>query len=508
MSKNRNMIINMIASIVALGINLIISFLFTPYIVARVGSEAYGFVGLANSIINYITIITVALNSTAGRFISIAVYQKETDKANKYFSSVLIANMILAGVVILVSMIGISRLESLIDIPINLEQDVKYLFIFMVTNFILSLIGTVFTVATFIKNKLYLSSIVNTLLAILKLVLLGILFNTLGPCIAFYGIVACICSIIGVFCNVVFTKRLVPELRINLKKVEIKSIIELLQSGIWNSITKISQVLLDGLDLLISNIWISPLAMGQLSIAKIIVTTLGSLLSTITGNLAPELTRYYANGEIHKVVEELKINMKITGFFANIPFCFIVIFGDIFFSLWMPTQDYKMIHLLTILSIQGVMTSGTVTGLNNVFLLTNKLRVNSLVWLGVSLFNIVTVIILLHTTYLGVYVVAGVSTTVGNLVNLTFVPIYTTRCLGIKWYEFYSTILRYIVTNIIILGCLIMIRIVFCKEYSWIVLIILGIVTVVVGGIINLLFLVTKKERNYVLQVCKIGGRK
>ena len=44
MKKNKQLLVNMIASLATLAINLIIGFCFTPIVVNKAGGEAYGFV--------------------------------------------------------------------------------------------------------------------------------------------------------------------------------------------------------------------------------------------------------------------------------------------------------------------------------------------------------------------------------------------------------------------------------------------------------------------------------
>ena len=70
--KNKELLINMISSIVSFVITMGISFFLTPFIVGKLGREAYGFIGLINNIISYASVVTIALNSMAGRFITLA----------------------------------------------------------------------------------------------------------------------------------------------------------------------------------------------------------------------------------------------------------------------------------------------------------------------------------------------------------------------------------------------------------------------------------------------------
>ena len=74
-SENKRLFINLVSSIVALIVNMGISFFLSPYIINNVGAEAYGFVSLANNFVNYASLLTIALNSMAGRFIAIKIHQ-------------------------------------------------------------------------------------------------------------------------------------------------------------------------------------------------------------------------------------------------------------------------------------------------------------------------------------------------------------------------------------------------------------------------------------------------
>ena len=100
----------MIASLVAFGVSIGISLFITPTIVARLGSEAYGFVTLANNFVSYASLITVALNSMESRFVSICIYQNDYKGANKYFTSVFFANLLIATVMLPFLIIGIIKL--------------------------------------------------------------------------------------------------------------------------------------------------------------------------------------------------------------------------------------------------------------------------------------------------------------------------------------------------------------------------------------------------------------
>lgn len=495
LGKSKALIINTLASIVTFAVGLGIAFFFTPYLTDTVGEEAYGFVSLGNNVINYITIITIALNSVAGRFITIEYHKGNKKEASEYFSSVLAANLVIIPVILAVAIPAILNVEKLLQISPELVGSVKCLFVFILCNFIITLVSTVYNVATFITNRLYLSSIANIITSCLRVFLMCALFGFLPPNVAYVGLSTCICTFIGLVLNMYFTKLLVPDIKIKRMYVHWRKVKELISAGAWNSVTKLSQVLSDGLDLVITNIWISPYLMGELSIAQQIPTYISSLVSMLTNLFNPNLTMYYAKNDIDAVVKEMKLSMKFSAFMVNIIFCGIVVFGRYFVLLWVPNQDVDLIYQLLVVIMMSLVVSGVTTSLNNIFLVTNKLKTNSIFWLIVSFSNVLIVFILLNTTSLGIYAVAGVSKVTGILGNLIFIPIYACKCLKIKWNTFYPLILRYMGTTMLMMAAFAGIRKICFVPTGWLTFFIVCAIAAAAGCIINFFVLLNANER-------------
>ena len=85
---NWQFVSNTIATMVNLLIQFGLNFFLTSYLISSVGSTAYGFFTMANTVVNYALIITTALNSMAARFIGIGVHNNDMEKARKFYSSV------------------------------------------------------------------------------------------------------------------------------------------------------------------------------------------------------------------------------------------------------------------------------------------------------------------------------------------------------------------------------------------------------------------------------------
>ena len=244
--------------------------------------------------------------------------------------------------------------------------------------------------------------------------------------------------------------------------------------------------------------------MGQLSVPKMFSGIVSNLMIVVYNIFSPQLTMYYAKNEISKLVQELKLSMKVTGCFANIPLTYLVVFGAFFYTTWIPNQDINLISILTILTVQGEIVSGVITPMFNMFTITNKVKVDAIVRLINGFVTIFIVFLFVKFTDYGIYAVAGTSIILAAIINFTFVPIYVAKyCLNLKWYAFYPLIFRYIITNFVLILVVYFTVKPFFVVSNWTNIIISVVVVGLVGVLINAIMLFDKKERTAVIGLIK-----
>lgn len=496
MSKNKHLAINMAASIVTYAVSLGISFFISPYIVKNVGVDAYGFIGLANNFISYAGLITVSLNSMASRFVTIKIYEKDENGTNRYFSSVFYANLFLTTVVGVLFIFILIYLEQLINIPERLYFDVKVLFAILFINCLLSIIGTVFKIATFATNKLYLNSLREIESNLLRIAVILGLFFALSPKVSYIGFGSLVAGVYVLICNIFYTKKLLPNMSIKRKFFDIKAIWEIFSSGVWNLVNKLGKLLLSGLDLLITNLFIDPTAMGILSLAKTVPSMISSIIGTMAGIFSPNFTILYAQHKTKELVDAVKQAIKIMGMITNIPIIVLIVCGNKFFSLWQPTLDAGQLQVLSILTCAEFILNGSINCIYNIFAVVNKLKFNSVLICISGAVSTFFVFILLKTTTLGIYAVAGVSTIVAIIGDLFFVIPYAAKCLNIKWHTFYIPALRSVTCVLISCGIGYII-----KEHipldGWIYLLLLAAIMTAISLIVGLFLILNKNDRKY-----------
>lgn len=502
MTQNKKITINIIMQLISFGVTIFISLFVTPLIVDKLGGEAYGFVGLANSFVSYASIITIALNSMASRFVSIEIYRNDFKEANKYFTSVFFANALVAIALTPILIILVWKLQLFIQIPTNLVIDVKLTFAVMFLQFLLSLLLSRYEIATFVTNKLYLTQKNTLISSLIRLLIVLISFIIFSPKIVFVVLGILFGNLFVHIMNMYYTKKFLPELRVNSKLFSFKHIKTLLASGVWNLINKLGALLLDGFDLLISNLFIGPVEMGALALSKTIPAMFLSLRGTLDYPFAPPMTECYAKGDIEGVVKNARMGNKLLGVFMIAPMATFAVLGQNFFKLWVPSENSFMIQVLSLLSIASLIAGSCINSIFTIFSITNKLKLQSLIILGTGVLTLITNFVLLKTTTLGVYVIAGVSSFYSLIRNFIFTPLYGAHCLGVKKSTFYHEIFTGIICLIInlIVGLFVT---KFITANSWIMLILAAAIIVVISIIINFFIVFNKEEKNFVFGFLK-----
>ena len=497
LGKNKQLAINMIAALLGFAINAAISFFVAPFVRSNVGEGAYGFISMANNFVQYAHILTIALNSMASRFITVKIYEKDEVGARRYFSSVLIADGVMAVALAIIGSIVVLNIEHIVNVPENLVTDVKLLFAFIFGNFILTIISSIFGSATYIRNKLYLTSIVTIITNILRGALVFLLFSILPAHVFYMGITAMTATVVTLITNIQFTKKLVPELKLSRKYFDFKAIKELLASGLWNSVLKLGQTLLDALDILIANLLINAGAMDVLSLAKTVPVMVSNVMSTVSGVFAPNFNITYAKKQYDVLLADIRQSIKIMGVLMNVPIAALTIFGPAFFKLWIPDENVTVLQILSLLTIAKLLVSGSIDCLSNIFTITNKLKANSIAVLVSGIVSFAGTFLLVKYTDLGVYAVAGVSSVCSILRNLCFTIPYSAKCLNLKWYTFYKDVGKSVLSYLAMISVGI-VTLQFIKVENWFMLVICAGVFCILCLALAYFIVLNRKERTMI----------
>ena len=487
--------------------NVLINIFLSPIIVATLGAEANGFVSLANNCVTYAQLLATALGSMASRFITIERARGNYEKARLYYNSIFWGNLVLALVLFVPAVICVVKLQLVFDVPTGILGDVKLLFAFIFANFLITTALPKYECGPFAVNRLDRSYIPQAVGQIIRCAVVFSMFALFAPHVWYVGLAASIMTGITLAANAHYAHILTPELRVGFRKgrrcFSLKALKELFLSGVWNSIQNLGAILTNGLDSLVANVLLGATAMGSMSLSKTLPTLMSQLSSSICNALAPELTIDWASGNREKMLANIDRAMKLTACVMTVPLSGIIVFGDSFYRLWVPSEDAGLLWALSVLSVLGYIFTSGVQILYNVFTAVNKVRSNAIAVLVSGTASIVITLVLVRTTPLGLYAVSGVSSVVSLVRNLAFMLPVTASYLGCKWYQFYRQVLRSNVSVVVLLAMGFFVK-VLMPEGSWALFLLAVTMFAALGFMFNIVFLLTHTERELLKKVIKV----
>ena len=429
-----------------MALQFIVAITITKIIVLELGAINNGFYELSNDFVNYATVATIALNSMATRFIIVSYYKKKIETTNCYFNSLLYGDVILSFFFVVISIPIVLFLHKVISIPTELINDVRILFLFVFINFSLSIFFSAYGVSIFIKNRIDLESKRSIEGNIIKLVVLLGMLHAFEPKIWFIGFSCVLSTVYTIIRNIQYTRLLIPEISLFKKRYfRFEILKELISSGIWNSITKIGSIFLTGLDLLIVNQFVSSMAMGVLSISKIIPKYIFSSVVNFSSVFTPKILIEYAKGDLSSLITTISSSIKIIALFSIIIEVVVLVLSEQVFVILFPNQNHHLLYNLCIISIIGYIFLMPFEVLWTVFVAKNMVKI-SCSYLILESVLVITIVLFFMSfdfdNYTKLYIVAGVSSVFEMLRAIVFLPIASAIMLKIKLTTFYFPLIK------------------------------------------------------------------
>jgi len=436
----RRFLVNFFSNLLSALSGIGISFFLTPYIVATLGKETYGFYPLTNNFIMYTAIITTSLNSMSGIFITGSLEKKNIKEVNVYFNSVLFGNLIISFFFLILTFIFCYFIQSILEVPPASLPDIRLLFLLVFISLIINISSAVFSVTAFSLNRFDLSASISIISNAIRLLVLIGLFYFFVPKLYYLGLAAILTAIYSAFTNYRITKKYLPEIKISKIFFSKEALFLIVGAGIWNSVSTLSYVINTQLDLLIANKFFDASGMGLLSLTKFIHTSLQILIGIISPIFLPEMIKAFTRNDIKELKSQLDFSFKSVFLVALTPLSLFFVYGEEFFKLWLPDQDHHLLYLISIISLVPFVVHGTIETIHNMFIITKKLKIAAFWGIFTSILNFILVIYLCTQTKLGILAIPISALVVGVISHLTFTPIYASYCLNERWWYFYKKI--------------------------------------------------------------------
>lgn len=500
-NSNKRLFINLSANIVSYSANILIAFVLTPYLINTLGKETYSFYPIANNFVAYMCILTNALNSMASRFVTVSIVKERFDDAQKYVSSILFSNIIMGTFLLIPMIIIVTFLDKIMNVPINILASIRVLFTFVFASMLVNIISSVFGVATFVKNRIDLRSIMQLVSGFLKIVLFYILFNFFAPTIIYVGVVALVVAISESFFQQYYFKKLLSNIKISIKNFSKKHVKTILSSGSWNSVNAIGSLLLTSSSLIMANIIYGATSGGIYSIVNTVPLFINGIISMLVGVFAPTVTYSYAQGNKAELLHGMEKAQSMIGFFSCSVLVVFICLSKYFFTLWTPSEDANQLFILSVITVIPHFFIGCLWSITNLNIAANKVAKPAIVQLCLGLLNIVFVILLSQFFHTGLITICIVCSLLILVLVLFFLPLYAASYLKVPFFTFYGVAFRMFISTIVIIG-LFSLLIPHFQFNTWFHLMGNGIVLGIMALIVNFLLMFNRRmQHNFITKI-------
>ena len=484
--NRKHIAVTIIISAAVTVLQCLISLIIAPLVTNKVGVEAYGFVTLAKNFTDYANILMIALNSYATRYITIAYLKKDETAFKKYYSTVFIADVVIGSIILIVGIFFILFVESLINIPAYLIEDVKLLFLLTFISFYLTTISTVFVSAAYVKDRLDVYNLIKVAAYFLQIATLVICFKFLNSKVWFVGLALALTSAVILIGTYSMTRRFLPQAKVRTGDFSKEAFITLTKNGIWNSINSLGNALNSGLDVLITNLMLTVVGMGQISYAKTFSSLVSAFYSVLGTPFQPLLLKHYSDEDYDSLLSVFRESMQCCGLVTNVIFAGFIAVGLDFLNLWIPAQDTQLIYFLSVLALLPAISEGCVYPLYYIYTLTVKNKVPCIITIVGGFVNVVSMYLLIRFTGLGLYAVLITTAVIMNFINLVTNPLYMAHCLKLKRTAFYPQILRNIIACAAAVGAAYVVSKVIPHADNWFLLGVNACILAIIGVIVQI----------------------
>jgi O-antigen/teichoic acid export membrane protein len=424
----RNVLFNWLGTIA----NMAVGFFLSPFILHRLGDVAFGVFVLANSVVAYLGLLDLGMQSSVLRFVSKGHTKGDHEGASDAISAALWVRLQVSALALLLSA-GIAVVfPHLFKVPADLASEARKAILLIGLTTALSMsVGVVGGVISAL-NRYDLQNYVSLLQTAIRVV--GVVFVLRsGHGIVGIALSELVAAVVGNLLLVLIARRLYPELRIQLKKPRRETLRQIWSYSFYAFLTTIAVQLVYQTDNLVVGAFVSASAVTFYAIANNLCRYSTQVVSSMGGTFVPAASTYEAAGDTASLLMLYKNGTRATLMISLPILITFIVRGPSFIGLWMgPEYAHSSGIVLIILSIALFFSYANRTA-GAIAFGVEKHKTTALWSIGEGVANLALSILLVH--WYGIYGVA-IGTMVPSLVvQVILWPRYISKLVGLSSFE-------------------------------------------------------------------------
>ncbi len=407
---------------------------FIPFLVKQYGSGTYGLIALAGFLTQYVGFISRCIGSSIGRFLNIALNKGDWQQANEIFSTAIVANLVVVLLQIPFFIIGIWRLDLLIQFPAEIASEFRFLVGCNVAIFFISILLGVLRTPIQATNRLDIGLKVDVIGMFIKLTVLILMITKIGPKLWIIGVVDLVMTIASIGITFAVYRHLARNLVFGWKYVTRKWIRPVVSMAGWTVVAELGQILFLKTDVWIINRFVDIKLAGICAALLLWPNFVQQIAKNVSTLIMPVVMIDYAQGRIGRIRDMVLLLSRLFAIMSLFMCGGAILFGGGLLNLWMG-ESYRQYQWFLILMLLHFPLTLSREAYWPIFPAFNKMQYIGISNIVSGVLNIVLSIVFVFCGFglSGVIIATGVSLILQRTLFLSY---FSTKLLDIKYREF------------------------------------------------------------------------
>lgn len=398
-SNNKRIAKNTLLLYFRMLLTMLVSLYTSRVVLKELGVDDYGIYNVVGGVVAMFNVISGALSSAIGRFITFELGKDNKEKLRRVFSSSVTIQIFIALIIVLLAeSIGLWFMNHKMIIPIDRLNAAHWVYQFSIITFTINLISVPYNATIIAHEKMSAFAYISIIEVISKL---GIAFCiVISPIdkLTFYGLMLMIVAIIVRMIYTYYCKRNFEECSEYTFTIDKELFKEMFSFAGWNFIGSSSAVLRDQGGNIIINMFYGPEVNAARGLAMQVSTAIQGFVTNFMTALNPQITKSYASGQYEYMMTLIFQGARLS-FYILLLLSLPVIFNTHYLlSVWLekvPEYTTIFVQLVLIFALSESLAAPLVTAM----LATGNIRNYQLVVGGLQLLNLPVSYILLKMGY-------------------------------------------------------------------------------------------------------------
>jgi O-antigen/teichoic acid export membrane protein len=391
MSRARIYAKNLTANWVGYGLNLLIMFFMSPFVVHTLGDVRYGVWSLMMTMTGYLGLVEIGTRGGLGRFINYYLGKEDIAKLNGVLNTAL-AMFLAAGLILLAVATGlIVALPTIFPkVPDRMVPTAQWVLVLVAINVWMSFFSAAFRqILTAHERFEYTNGVDLTVMLLRTVSTLSVL--SMGGGLVLLAVTHTIAGGFGVLAAYLLARRVFPKLELTPRLISRERFKELFGFSIWAFIGSLSYRLLYSADTIVIAILLGPKWVTFYAIGGMLLYKSRAILNQAVAVFRPGMLQACAREDWAGLRMDFRRASNLVMGIGILLFGGMIAFGHEFIMLWMGPKyeiSYQVLLILTVSSFPAVAASACApvySGLNRMKLAAVLTLLQGLINLGATL---------------------------------------------------------------------------------------------------------------------------